>query len=113
MSRVSVFLVLLLCTLGAGCAGSRATLVDAAPIAAGAAAAAAPSQLAVGATQPTVVDGNQLAQREVPICREILKSNSNVHVRQCMTASAWKRWERQEAERAEATVRMLQGSRYQ
>jgi hypothetical protein len=61
-----------------------------------------------------IVDANELVARAPPpiICREVLKQNSNVHIRQCRTAEEWKRWQAREAAHAAEIVRMMQGSAY-
>lgn len=110
-----LYLVLLGSVLAAGCAGSRGNLAEtgttAPPPAPTAAAESAPESAA--AAQPnTIVDGNALAQRTLPICREILRPGSNVIITQCMSAENWKAYERREEREAQEIVRMLQGGRY-
>jgi len=100
----------------AGCAAnpeleSGDTVVSAAL--AGSATNAAP-RAGAAVTPNLVVDVNDLAARAPApvICRDMLKPNSNVIVRQCMTAADWKRYSTAEAEQAGAIVRMLQGGAY-
>jgi len=102
--------------LAAGCASSP-EITDEAVIAAAPALAAAPSSTSpsTGTVVPdTVVDANELIANTPapPICREVLKFNSNVHERRCMSAEHWKQWERAEAQRAAEIVRMMQGSAF-
>ena len=101
--------------LTAGCASSPEVTdeaVLAAPALAAAPTSASPS---AGTVVPnTVIDANELiaSTPAPPICREILKFNSNVHERICMSAAHWKAWEQAEARRAAEIVRMMQGSAF-
>jgi|SRR5688572_30773651 hypothetical protein len=100
-SKAFVVLALL---LAAGCASS-ADFAGEAP-----ALAANPSTVTV--VPDTVIDANELIARTPapPICREVLRPNSNVHETRCMSAESWKVWEQAEARRAAEIVRMMQGS---
>lgn len=106
MSRAHLCLLVLTCTFAAGCAGNRGNVADDTPLAATAAA--------VEGGAPAIVDGNQLAARaaQTPICREVLRRNSNVHVMECRTAEQWKQYRRAEAEAAGELVRQMQGSAF-
>jgi hypothetical protein len=107
--------VVLAALLIAGCASSP-EVADEAPAAAPAVAASSSSEDASsGAIVPnTVVDANEIIARTptAPICREILRPNSNVHERRCMSAEHWKLWDQAEAQRAAQIVRMMQGNPY-
>jgi len=106
--------------LAAGCASSPEVAdeaVIAAPSLAASSLAALPSSASpdAGAVVPDmVIDANELIANTPapPICREVLKFNSNVHERRCMSAEHWKQWERAEAQRAAEIVRMMQGSAF-
>jgi hypothetical protein len=117
MSRALFCLALLTSALTAGCAGNRENVADtatAAPTATVAAVAAAPAEQAAPGQPPTVVDGNQLAARAAatPICRDVLRRGSNVHVTECRTAEQWRIYQRAEAQAAgELVRRMQQGAR--
>jgi len=106
MSR-SVAYVVLTAVLAAGCAS--------APEVAEEAALATPTLAANenGATvvPDAVIDANELVENTAarPICREVLRPNSNVHEKRCMTAQQWKIWDQAEARRAAEIVRMFQG----
>jgi len=69
---------------------------------------------AAAVTPNLVVDVNDLAVRAPApvICRDMLKPNSNVITRQCMTEADWKRYKNAEAQHAASLVRMLQGGAY-
>ena len=107
--------VVLAMLLAAGCAGSP-EVADEAVIAAPALAAAPNSASpSAGTVVPdTVIDANELIANTPapPICREVLKFNSNVHERRCMSAEHWKVWEQAEARRAAEIVRMMQGQAF-
>ena len=111
MSRAIVCLALLTSALTAGCAGNRENVAATA-----AAAPAAPTVVTVATAQaapgqaPTVVDGNQLAARAAatPICRDVLRRGSNVHVTECRTAEQWRIYQRAEAQAAGELVRKMQ-----
>ena len=107
--------VVLAMSLTAGCANSPEVADEA--VLATPALAAAPSSAdpSAGTVVPdAVIDANELIANTPapPICREILKFNSNVHERRCMSAEHWKLWERAEAQRAAEIVRMMQGSAF-
>jgi hypothetical protein len=100
----------------AGCAANSeledvGTLASAAPAAT---AADATSQASGAVTPDLVVDVNDLAARAPApvICRDMLRPNSNVIVRQCLTEADWKRFKTAEAQRAAEIVRMMQGRAY-
>jgi hypothetical protein len=114
MRRIKAY-VALAALLAAGCT-STSEVADEAAVAAPAVAA---TQSAAGGAPSTivpdtVVDANEIIARTPPpvICKEILKPGSNVHVRQCMTAENWKRYDRYEAQNAAELVRMMQGGLY-
>jgi hypothetical protein len=111
MSRARSYLVVLTCSLAAGCAGNRANVAEDAPAAAAAAPAVTTQAAAAdGAAAPVVVDGNQLAARaaQTPICRDVLRRGSNVHVTECRTAEQWRIYQRAEAQAAGDLVRRMQ-----
>jgi hypothetical protein len=95
----------------AGCASNPdleegGTVASAAP-----ATRAGPQASAAAVTPDLVVDVNDLAARAPApvICRDMLRPNSNVIVRQCLTQADWKRFKIAEAQRAAEIVRMMQG----
>jgi len=101
--------------LAAGCASSPEVADEAAIAAPAIAAAPDPASPTAGTVVPdTVIDAHELIANTPapPICREVLKFNSNVHERRCMSAEHWKQWERAEAQRAAEIVRMMQGSAF-
>lgn len=115
MVRFKLCLILAALVL-AGCAAnpelqSGATLASTA-LAGSATNAALPAGAAVAPN--LVIDVNDLAARAPApvICRDMLKPNSNVITRQCMTEADWKRYKYAEAEHAASIVRMLQGRAY-
>ena len=116
MSRAPLSLVSLACLAAFGCAGNRAHLADATAGAAPPAAAAtrAPAALvtatAAQTAAATVVDGNVLAARSAttPICRDVLRRGSNVHISECRTAEQWRDYQRVEAQAAGELVRRMQ-----
>jgi hypothetical protein len=95
MSRARLPLVSLACFAAFGCAGNRENLADA---------------TAAEASAATVVDGNVLAARSAttPICRDVLRRGSNVHVTECRTAEQWRMYQRAEAQAAGELVRRMQ-----
>jgi hypothetical protein len=107
--------VVLAMLLAAGCASSPEVADEAvigAPALAAASSSASPS---AGTVVPdTVIDANELIANTPapPICREILRFNSNVHEQICMSAEHWKMWKQAEARRAGEIVRMMQGSAF-
>ena len=118
MSRIEAYVVLA-ALLAAGCAG-RSEVADEAPATAlrpahAAPAIASPENAAAASsgtvTPDTIIDANELIARmpPPPICRETLRSNSNVLEKRCMSAESWKLWDRAEAKRAAQIVRMMQG----
>jgi len=76
--------------------------------------ATAPTENAATVVPDTVVDANELIANTPapPVCREVLKPNSNVHEMRCMSAEHWKMWQQAEARRAAELVRMMQGSAF-
>jgi hypothetical protein len=101
--------------LAAGCTSSPEVADEA--VIATPALAAAPSSASPSAgtiVPDAIIDANELIANTPapPICREVLKFNSNVHERRCMSAEHWKQWERAEAQRAAEIVRMMQGSAF-
>ena len=101
--------------LAAGCASSPEVADEAAIAAPALAATPSSAGPTAGTVVPdTVIDANELIANTPapPICREVLKFNSNVHERRCMSAEHWKQWERAEAQRAAEIVRMMQGSAF-
>jgi hypothetical protein len=50
---------------------------------------------------------------EPVVCREMLRSGSNVIDRVCLTKAGWARLKREQSLAAERTVRVLQGSAYE
>lgn len=105
MSRTKACVVLASLLAVMGCAGTPEVTGEPPAAAAEDSNAAAPVTI-------TVVDAHELIAREPPrvFCRDMLQPNSNVHVKQCMTAEDWKRYERLEAREALGIVRMMQGS---
>ncbi len=108
MSRTKACVVLTGLLAIMGCAGT-AEVTGEAPAAT---AAATEDSNAAAPVTITVVDAHELIAREPPrvFCRDMLQPNSNVHIKQCMTAEDWKRYERLEAREALGIVRMMQGS---
>jgi hypothetical protein len=114
MSRDKAYVVLapLLLT---GCAGApdvareapTAALVAEAP-------ATAPAATSAAIVPDAVIDANELIANTPPkpICRDMLRPNSNVHVKTCMREEDWKIYDRLEAQRAGELVRMMQGGAY-
>jgi hypothetical protein len=100
----------------AGCAAQRELEVSntVPSFAAPATATDAGPRAATAVTPDLVVDVNDLAARAPApvICRDMLKPNSNVIVRQCLTEADWKRFKTAEAARAAQIVRMMQGGGY-
>jgi hypothetical protein len=91
-----------------------ATAAAAAAPAVAPAASAAPAstrEALAGIVPDAVIDIRESNASTSPpiICRDLLKPNSNVHVRQCMTESDWQVYKRAEARRAEELTRMFQG----
>jgi hypothetical protein len=77
--------------------------------------AAASSSAATGsATGAPVIDANDLIANTAPrpVCREMLRPNSNVRTKHCMSAEAWQVYDRAEAQRAGELVRTWQGGAY-
>jgi hypothetical protein len=109
---VIVALVLVGCATNPELEGGD-TLASAA-LAATPTAADAEPQASAAVTPDLVVDVNDLAARAAApiICRDMLKPNSNVIVRQCLTAADWKRYRTVEAQKAAQIVRMMQGGGY-
>jgi hypothetical protein len=97
----------------AGCAANPEIESGASAALAGSATNAAP-RAGAAVTPNLVVDVNDLAARAPApvICRDMLKPNSNVITRQCMTEADWKRYKIAEAANAAEIVRTLQGGAY-
>ena len=104
--------VVLATLLIAGCASAPELAQEASAPAV--AASATETASAATVVPDAVVDANELAARTpaAPICREVLRPNSNVHERRCMSAEHWKVWDQAEAQNAARIVRMMQGSPY-
>ena len=66
----------------------------------------------VVAADELLVDYDGTAAEERVTCREMLQPASNQIVRHCMTAKAWRTFERAQEEWARRMVRQMQGSRY-
>jgi hypothetical protein len=121
MSPLKAYVVLM-AFAAAGCA-RNAEVADEAAAAAPAIAASpvpaagAPSDVSSDSTiviPDAVVDANDLVANTPaqPVCRELLRPNSNVRTKQCMSAEAWELYDRAEAQRAGELVRIWQGGRY-
>jgi len=113
--RRSQAVVVLATMLIAGCAS--APEVEGARFAAASAAAPAESPAAppsAAIVPDTILDANDLVARTParPICRDVLKPGSNVHVKRCMSAADWKVWDQIEAKQAGELTRMMQGGKY-
>jgi len=107
--------VVLAALLVAGCASSPEVADQTSSSATAVAASSTAQGAGPGTVVPnTVVDANELVANTPapPICREVLRPNSNVHERRCMSAEHWKLWDQAEAQRAAQIVRMMQGSPY-
>jgi hypothetical protein len=89
-------------TATAAAATGASTLVAPATPAATGAATVAPD---------TLLDASQLV-RSQPVCREMLRPNSNVRQRYCMSPEFWQAYDRAEAQRAGEIVRTWQGGAY-
>ncbi len=114
MRRSKAYVVLAM-LLAAGCASSPDVADEAAAAAPSLAAAPSAASPSTGTIVPdAVIDANELIANTPapPICRDVLKFNSNVHERRCMSAEQWKMWEQAEARRAAEIVRMMQGSAF-
>ena len=115
MVRFKLYLALAALVV-AGCAANPETesgdTVASAALA-GSATNAAP-RAGAAVTPNLVVDVNDLAARAPApvICRDMLKPNSNVITRRCMTEGDWKRYQNAEAQNAASLVRQLQGGAY-
>ena len=127
--------VVLAALVATGCARAPDAAVEAAvsPATAAPSATAAPPATAVPAANATasaapgaesagsavvipdaVIDANELVANTParPVCREVLRPNSNVRTKQCMSAEAWELYDRAEAQRAGELLRTWQGGRY-
>jgi PBP1b-binding outer membrane lipoprotein LpoB len=114
MSQCKAYVVLA-ALLIAGCASSPEVADEASTPATAVAASSTAQAASSGTVVPnTIVDANELIANTPapPICREVLRPNSNVHERRCMSAEHWKLWDQAEAQRAAQIVRMMQGSPY-
>lgn len=110
--------VVLMAFAAAGCAGT-AEVADESAATSGATAALAAAPRAdsadAGAIVPdAVIDANDLVASTPPrpICREMLRPNSNVRTKRCMSAEHWELYDRAEAQRAGELLRTWQGGRY-
>jgi len=116
--RPSKACVVLSLLLAAGCASSPEVADEAAvaapSLAAAPSAPSAPSSSTETIVPDTVIDANELIANTPPppICRQVLKMNSNVHERRCMSAEHWKMWDQAEARRAAELLRTWQGSAF-
>ena len=114
--RPSKAYVVLAALVAAGCASNPEVATDAVPTAApplAAAAAAAASPAAGGSATvvpDTVIDANELIANTPPppVCREMLRPNSNVRTKTCMSAEHWRLYDRAEAQRAGELLRTWQ-----
>jgi hypothetical protein len=113
--------VVLAALVAAGCASdvevATATAPSEAVATAAAPLAAAPSPPATGSAAvvpEAVIDANELVANTParPICREMLRPNSNVRTRYCMSAEHWQIYDRAEAQRAGEILRTWQGGAY-
>ena len=114
MSRSKAYVVLA-ALFFAGCASApEVASVAGANEAPGTAAAIANTESSATVVPDAVVDANELVANtpKPPVCREVLKPNSNVHERRCMSAEHWKLWDQAEARRSAEIVRMMQGSAF-
>jgi hypothetical protein len=112
--------VVLATLIAAGCASDPQVATEAAPAEAVATAStptATPSAATTGsaaAVPDDVIDANELIASTPPrpICREMLRPNSNVRQTYCMSAEHWQIYDRAEAQRAGELVRTWQGGAY-
>jgi hypothetical protein len=112
--------VVLVALVAAGCASNPEVVEGVAGEAVATAAptlAAASSSAATGSTTvaaDAVIDANDLIANTAPrpMCREMLRPNSNVRTKYCMSAEAWQIYDRAEAQRAGELVRTFQGGAY-
>jgi hypothetical protein len=112
--------VVLAALVAAGCASDPQVATETAPTEAIATAAptlaTAPSPTTTGsaAVPDAVLDANALIASTPPrqICRDMLRPNSNVRQRTCMSAEQWQIYDRAEAQRAGELVRTWQGGAY-
>jgi hypothetical protein len=107
--------VVLAASVAAGCASSPQvdeSVATAAPTLAAASSSAATGSASV--VPDAVIDANDLIANTParPVCREMLRPNSNVRTKYCMSAEDWKTYERAEAQRAGELVRTWQGGDY-
>ncbi len=87
--------VVLAMLLAAGCASSPEVADEAAIAAPSLAALPSSASPSAGTVVPdAVIDANELiaSTPAPPICREVLRPNSNVHETLCMSAEHWKLW---------------------
>ena len=105
--------VVLAALLAAGCASNAQVATE--PAATGATAlAAAPGPASSGSAAvvpDAVIDANNLIANSPaqPVCRELLRPNSNVRKKYCMSAESWQVYDQAEALRAAEIVRSWQG----
>jgi len=112
MSPSKVYVVLA-ALVAAGCASNPEVPTAAVPTAAPQLAAAAASPAAQGSATvvpDAVVDANELVANTPPppVCREMLRPNSNVRTKTCMSAEHWQLYDRAEAQRAGELLRTWQ-----
>jgi hypothetical protein len=117
MSPIKAYVVL--AALAAGCASNPEVATDTVATEAAATAAqplaASPAAADSATAAPdAIIDANELIASTPPrpICREMLRPNSNVRTRYCMTAEQWQIYDRVEAQRAGELVRTWQGGAY-
>lgn len=108
--------VVLAALVAAGCASDPQVATEAVATAA-TTLSAAPSSAATGSATvvpDAVIDANDLVATTParPVCREMLRPNSNVRTKYCMSAEHWKIYDRAEAQRAGELVRTWQGGDY-
>lgn len=115
MSPLKAYVVLA-ALVAAGCASNPQVADETGAATAAPTLAATPSSATASAdTAPdAVLDANELIASTPPrpICREMLRPNSNVRRKYCLTAEQWQIYDRAEAQRAGELVRTFQGSPY-
>lgn len=114
--RPSKAYVVLAALIAVGCASNAELATDTVATGAPALAATPSSESAGSATvvPDAVVDANDLVASSParPVCRELLRPNSNVRKKYCMSAESWQVYDRAEAQRAAEIVRTWQGGAY-
>ena len=111
--------VVLAALLAAGCASNPEVATEpvataAPPPAAATASPAAEGSAAATVVPDTVIDANELIANTPPppVCREMLRPNSNVRTKTCMSAEHWRLYDQAEAQRAGELLRTWQGGSY-